>query len=192
MAALLFLTLCAYVGAFLWRVLPAAAVTGGAAEAAAPAWPLRGIAVRRELLLDAAPEAAEDGERLSTRRSGAGAGLWFSGIDGFEDLTPEDLEALDIPGLEALLERSAAPEPGATGRLVLDAAWYYAALSSAEGSAPSIGSCMLLFEGLDRPLPAKLLRVEQSGGQRLLLFRLTEGGQALCLRKTDAQLLGSA
>ena len=203
-ATLLFLALCAWLGAGLRASLlfPAAP----AAPAAAPEKEIRlhGIVLRQERLLCSrrrVTAAAADGKRLAAGGeiavaagghvlSAETSAVFFADWDGLEWLDPGMLSALDVPAAEALLKAKPLESAGAYGRLVSGRAWYYAALTDAPTS-PDCGRCLLRFEELDRALPARLLSVsEEQEGRRALLFRLTEGGaDCLSLRKCDAALL---
>ncbi len=202
-AALLFVALCAWLGAALYAALQAPAA---AADADAPReLALEAIAVRRELLLRSRRRSrplAACGKRLpcggalAVTAGGRAlvseqAGIFFADWDGLERLSPAQLETPDVAAVQALLESEADSSPGAYGRLVLDAAWYLAALTE-DGAPLQAGMrCALRIEGIERPLRARLLSVsEESAGRRALLLRLTEGGaDCLSLRRCRAWLL---
>lgn len=206
-ATLLFLALCAWLGAGLYRVLTPAPGMGADAAAAenAAAVTLRGIAVRRERLLCCRRRvrvAAADGKRLAVGGELAvtaggkalyadSSAVFFTDWDGLEWLAPESLAGLDVAAAEALLAAEPRDSAGVYGRLVTGADWYFAALTGDVLPLAPGGRCLLRFQGLDRALPARLLSVsEASGGRRAVLLRLTEGGEGcLSLRKCDAQLL---
>ena len=176
-AALLFLGLCAYLGAFLLdaaQALQTPAVPA-AAETQTALW---GAAIRRERATAPFP-GAEDGKRIR------GQGIYFSACDGYESLSPADLEALGPAALRCLTERP--PEEPGSARLVEDAAWYYIALLTG-GDCPAPGPCRLRIAGFSRAVPARLLSVREVEGERLLLFRLTEGGAYLKLRFIEAEI----
>jgi len=175
-AALLFLGLCAYLGAFLLdaaQALQTPAVPA-AAETQTALW---GAAIRRERATAPFP-GAEDGKRIR------GQGIYYDACDGYESLSPEDLESLSPAVLRRLSDKP--PEEPGAARIVEDAAWYYIALLTG-GDCPAPGPCRLRFAGFDRAVPAQLLSVREDEGQRLLLFRLTEGGDCLKLRFTEAE-----
>ena len=178
-AALLFIAACAWTGAFLYGALGRlpAALPAAAEERCV----LRGIAIRRETRLAPVP-GAQDGRRL---RCEGGPGVYFADCDGYEALTPETAEALGPGALSALLDAPPGERTGA--RLVEDAAWYYAALLPAGAQIPEPGPCRLRFEGFADSVPARLLRVREENGETLLLFRLTEGGDYLRIRKIEAE-----
>ena len=177
MAALLFLGACAYLGVFLFEGLAALRQTPLPVPAET-VYPLRGVAVRREQVIEPIPGAAE-GKKLR------GAGVYFSACDGLESLTPEDLATLTPEALATLEEEK--PETVGEARLVEDTAWYYAACLRS-GDCPAPGPCRLRFAGFSRAVPARLLEVREIGGETLLLFRLTEGGAYLNLRFIKAEI----
>lgn len=191
MGALLFLALSAYAGAYLLALLARSAAGSLEGAAASDAVSLRGIALRRERLC-AVSLSAQDGERLpAARTGGAGSAVFFAACDGFEDLGPELLEDLTAETLSALLAREPMPPEDAAGRLVLDGVWYFAAF--ADDAAPlRPGACRVCFAGSGELLPARLLQVRKAEGQRLVLLRLTAGGEYLTIRKTTALLYCAA
>ena len=104
---------------------------------------------------------------------------------GMESLRPEGLAELTPAALAALEERE--PEPAGECRIVEDTVWYYAACLRA-GDCPETGPVRLRFAGFPRAVPARLLEVREEAGQRLLLFRLTEGGAYLKIRFIEAEI----
>jgi len=205
-AALLFVALCAWVGAALYGALHPAAVTAVVRRVSVTeSVPLEGIALRQEELL-CAPEGAVPAVPGGTRVPGGtllavfadgetltapGSVLFFDDWDGLETLSPA-LPGLDeVSAVQALLDLQPPLSPGAFGRIVTGRAWCFAALAPAvELPAPG-ARCELYFDGIDRPLPARLLSVSAAeGGQRALLLRLTDGGaDCLSLRKCSARLV---
>ena len=199
LCALLFLALCAYIGAALFPggtrtktvVLCSASVTDSA--------PLRGIVVRREQPVICSAEAAsgsrvpaggvygagDDGAPLAA----ASSVIFMSGCDGFEDLSPAAVAPLSVRGLAGLLEERRSTE--ANARLVSGFAWYYAALAPDDARLPLHGHCRLLFDGFDEPAEAYIVSASApENGQRTRLFRLTAGGEAyLSLRQVSAKLI---
>ena len=203
---LLFLALCAWLGAGLYRALTPAPAPNSAAAAAenAAIASLHGIAVRRERLLCSRRRvrlAAADGKRLATGGELAvtaggtalytdSSAVFFTHWDGLEWLDPGALAGLDVSAAAALLAAEPRDSAGAYGRLVTGTDWYFAALTGDEPPLAPGDRCLIRFRGLARTLPARLLSVsEASDGQRAVLLRLTEGGEdCLSLRKCDAQL----
>ncbi len=203
--ALLFLAVCAWIGAALYGrlvLLP----QPDAQPAAAPALlQLQGIAIRRERLLCArrpVRELAESGQRLPRGGEVAvtaggkavcteASAVFFADWDGWEHLEPPEAETLEVAALQALLDSAPRERAGAYGRLVLEQDWYFAALADEGFSLPAGRRCRLQFAEIRRLLPARLLWVSPAAdGQRALLFRLTEGGaDCLSLRKCQADLV---
>lgn len=194
-AAVLFLAVCAYGGAKLWRGLePAPETQTVYAVTFTDSAELEGIVIRREQRFRPAGEALfTNGERIpaGTVPTVSGSALYYSSCDSLEDLGPELLDTLDVAGLRSLLSRKPAPREG--GRLVLDHAWYYAALVSAQEPVPDSGRCRVLFDGFAAPAEASILSLSPAdGGQRALVLRLTLGGDNyMCLRKCGARLIFS-
>lgn len=176
-AALLFLGACAYLGVFLYEGLAALRQAPPPAPAES-AYPLRGVAVRKERVIAPIPGAAE-GKKLP------GSGIYFSACDGLESLLPEELAELTPEVLAALEEEE--PENLGEARVVEDVVWYYAARLRS-GDCPAPGPCRLRFAGFSRAVPARLLEVRELGGKTILLFRLTEGGAYLNIRFMEAEI----
>ena len=203
-AAVLFLGVCAYIGAALYRRLDRdlETVTVGRVTVTDSA-ALTGIAVRREQLVcspDGAAPLIEDGARAAAgaliARDSEGrelrapcSALFLSGTDGFESLSPEALTALTADGLEALLAEKPASVKAA-GRLVSGFDWYYAAFSDAPLPLAAGDACSVQFDGTDRRAQARVMSI--SGGVRpVAVLRLTCAGEFLSLRKTGAKLIFS-
>ena len=194
-AAVLFLAVSAYAGAKLWNGLePVPGTQTVYAVTLTDSAELEGIVIRREQSFRPAGEALfADGERIpaGTVPTVSGSALYYSSCDTLEDLGPELLDTLDVAGLRSLLSRKPSPREG--GRLVLDHAWYYAALVSAEEPVPDSGRCRVLFEGFEGPAEASILSLSPpEDGQRVLVLRLTLGGDSyMSLRKCSARLIFS-
>ncbi len=140
---------------------------------------LTGVLLRRELPLPAgAFPDADEGLRLSAAETGLVPGRFRSACDGWEFLSPEDARPLSPEVLEALL----ALPPERTGGPKLVTGWdcCFAALLE-DGRAPEVGSrCRLRFEGAEADCEALLLEAASDArGRTALLFRLTEGAEAL-------------
>lgn len=68
-------------------------------------------------------------DQVSTTVYAPVSGVYSAGVDGWEGAaTPAMLDALTADGLDALLEETHSPDPGAVGKLVTGSTWYYAAL----------------------------------------------------------------
>ncbi|MGM9588046.1 MAG: hypothetical protein ACI3VA_11260 [Candidatus Limivicinus sp.] len=193
-AAVLFLAVSAYAGAKLWgRLVSAPETQTVRAVTLTDSAELEGIVIRREQLCPAGEGLFADGERLGagTVPSVPGSALYYRSCDGLERLSPELLEDLDVQKLQALLAEKPSPQEG--GRLVLDHAWYYAALVPADEPVPDSGRCRVLFDGFAVPAEAEILSLSsEENGQRALVLRLTLGGDAyMKLRKCSAELIFS-
>lgn len=204
-AALVFLALCAYAGAALYSKVEQPETETVRLLQVQESARLRGIVLRREQSLSfgwGTELLAEDSRRIAAgdtlavdmlgrELTSPCSAVFFSGTDGFEDLSPLEIEAEDVSALENLLNRKAGEK--ADGRLVTDTAWYYWALTSSKDSLPDSGQCSLRFEGMEENVPAQVVSLsEAQGGKRAILLRLTQGGgQYLSLRKTQAELLFS-
>ena len=194
-AAVLFLAVSAYAGAKLWSGLaPVPGTQTVYAVTLTDSAELEGIVIRREQSFRPAGEALfADGERIpaGTVPTVSGSALYYSSCDTLEDLGPELLDTLDVAGLRSLLSRKSSPQE--IGRLVLDHAWYYAALVSADEPVPDSGRCRVLFEGFEVPAEASILSLSPpEDGQRVLVLRLTLGGDDyMSLRKCSARLIFS-
>jgi hypothetical protein len=161
---------------------------------------LQGIAIRQEQGLSLARGysfAAQSGQRLSAGEiltldpKGQGvpaklAGIFFDRTDGFEYLSIDSIDALDLSALENLL--SAKPKESADGRYVTESAWYYWAEAEASAGLPDSGSCSVQFEGMSQSVSAQIISLSPaSAGKQAILLRLNQGGsEYLSLRKCQA------
>ncbi len=201
-AAALFLAVCAYIGAALAGDLrPGVRTAPVRRSTVSESLELEGLVLRREQTVCTGGRLlAADGSRLAAGAPLAegpegtlyapASALFYSGLDGLEALGPEDAEDLSVESLCALMRTPPRTPEGAVGRLVLEHAWYFAALAPAD-AGPEPGSCTLCFPDPVGRVPARLLSVSPAeDGQRALLFRLTRGGRALLsLRLTPARLI---
>ena len=203
-AAVLFVAACTWLGAELYGALLRQSL-GPPAPEPLRELPLEGVAVRQELLLCARRRMrplAESGKRLARGAELAvsaggralcaeASGVFFADWDGLEYLSLAPPEKPDVAAVQALLDSKPKAQSGAYGRLVLAGDWYFAALVEAGSGLQAGARCRLRFEGIDRPLDARLLSVSPpDGGRQALLLRLTEGGaDCLSLRKCRAWLL---
>ncbi len=193
---LLFLVLAAYLGAALWGALHRLPEGSPAAAGDEPLL-LRGIAVRRELVLDAAPEAFADGARLpaGTRLTedlvAPCSVLVFSGRDGLEGLSPEDAAGWDVPALRALLDAQQPASSGTGGRVVTGFDWAFAALCPASAAPERGARVRLRFSGREETVSALVLSVSPpEDGLCAVVFRLTAGDDEYWkLRLCTAELI---
>ena len=198
LSSVLFLALCAYAGAYVYPKAAQKAVPDVPRAEVTQTVTLRGVAVRYERVFDCAG-TAENAQRLS---AGSPFGLdengdelysdvsavYFSESDGFEYLSPDKLDELNPDELEELL--SMPVKEASSPRLVTGFAWYFIALVSDTVPVPETGRCRLLFDGFENETDAYLVSASAAdNGRRVLLFRLTAGGEAyLSLRQTSANI----
>ena len=193
-AAVLFLTACAYIGAGLFQRedIP---MQEEAVETAPPCFAfLDGIAVRSELLLPGAEgmSRVKDGERV---RRGAvlyadvfaeSSGVFFESSDGYEYLCPAMLEELDTKGLHELL--SAQPQETDAARFVTGYAWYIAAFS--DRPLPESGRYIFYPDGMGKAIPAEIVSACTENGKTAVVLRLTDGTpEALSVRKITGKII---
>ena len=195
----LFLAVCAYGGAGLYARLRPVRPDAAPAAAAEAGVSLSGIVLRSETPLLLPPSAellAEDGTRIpaggALARLADGslltapcAGVYRADTDGLEALSPACLETLDDAGLQALLAQAGTPDREVRGRLITDHAWYFVCQAPTEMHLRQGQSCRLRFSEQKTPLRARLIRQSSA----VLIFRLTEGGDCLSLRRCEAELI---
>lgn len=200
-AAVLFLAVCAYLGAGLFGSRPrqrSAAVRPGSLYESVC---LEGIVVRNEALLPAScPPPAEDGARVPAGRQLSQEGaqpvfvrqsaLCFAGSDGYEALAAESLFPFSAERAQALLDYVPEKADSSRCRLVYDFCWYYAAVTEQPCSLEPGASVRLLFAGTERPVSAQIYAADESGGGTALLLRAgAMSPEYLCLRKCAAELI---
>ena len=195
--AVLFLALCAYMGAGLLEKLrpdmrTVQAVNRSITESAA----LCGIAIRREQAV-----CSPDGQALSaefnTRYSAAECALIFGSensspclyldnFDGFEYLDPDTLSSFSSELFSELMNTKPANMRGCAGRLVKENVWYFAARVES-GTIPQKGSkCSIIFDGFEESCQASVWAVDKD----CILLRLTTcSPELLSIRKSDARLI---
>lgn len=204
-AGALFLAVCAYGGAALYRQVEQPEIVTVQRRHLRESAELEGIVLREEQSLCFArgtrplvPEGQRlaAGQALALDASGQellsrNAGIYFSQTDGFEGLDAGRIDAGDVSALEALLAEK--PEKGGEGRLVTGSAWYYWALCSDKQALPDSGACRIEFAGMGESVPARIISLSPpENGRQAVLLRLNQGGSAyLTLRKTGAKLLFS-
>ena len=204
-AALVFLALCSYGAAAVYARVEQPEVETVRVLHVQESAELQGIVLRREQILSfswGTRLLAQDSRRVSAGEALAVdlagedllspcSAVFFSDTDGFEFLSPQDIDPGDIQALEDLLEEK--PARRGDGRLVTDTAWYYWALTSSKEALPDSGQCSVKFDGMEESIDARIISLSESrGGKRAVLLRLTQGGsEYLSLRKTGAELLFS-
>lgn len=197
LSAVLFLALCAYIGAELYPGGRKNTVTVSRASVS-DCVELTGIALREEQSLDCSG-SAENGARIpagavcaidgsGTELRSPTSAVFFSECDGYEYLTPADGESLTVSALDALL--NAEPRERGRARLVTGRAWYYAAFVPADAALPAKGLCRITPDETGETLTAYIVSVSAAeSGKRALLLRLTDDSPAcLSLRHFSASL----
>ncbi len=192
-AVVIFLAVCAYAAA--WLVL---GLGGGRRTVVVhrreivESARISGIALRSEEPVSGSLPAA-DGERVSPASSGlSDSALIFSQTDGYEYLSPEELEELSVEKVKKLL--AAEPEHSrASYRAVYGFAWYFAAVADESIPLREGERCSLIFDGLDKCAEAVAETVgESENGQRAVLLRLTaDTPEYLSLRRCGAEIIFS-
>lgn len=193
-AAVLFFTACAYLGAALFAPREEIAAPEPAPREVREYAEIKGIAVRWEQLVcspDTAP-ALLSGERIPCGAQVAeglyteSSAVFFDHSDGYEFLSPDILPGLTPGKLDKILSLS--PGSTGTGRLVTGRSWYIAAFSDI--ALPPSGSFRLYIDGMDGYLSAELAEAAEEKGRYTVLLRLTDGSpEALSLRKLSGKLL---
>lgn len=194
-AAVLFLTACAYLGAALYeRVEPLPPSPEPSPAAVRDYALLQGIAVRTEQSFSSGGDVSglENAGRIPC---GALCGdvvaessaVYFSETDGYEFLSPEMLDGLTAEGLAELLAMP--PEERGDFRLVYGRDWYIAAFS--DKPLPGSGWYRFYPDGQSGYYSAELVSAfSDSGGDTVVLLRLTAGDEAaLTLRQVTGKLL---
>lgn len=193
-AVVIFLAVCAYAAAWL------AGGLGGAAHTAVvrrrdivESAEINGIAVRREEPLYL-PLPAADGERVSAGAGGLSqSAVVFSGTDGLEYLSPDELtDGLSVGEVRGIM--SAAPEKNeASGRAVYGFEWYFAALADDNIPLSEGCECEILFDGLEKSASAVIVSLGAAeNGERAVLLRLTaDTPDFLSLRSVGARIIFS-
>ena len=134
-AGTLFLAVCAYGGAALYRQVEQPEIVTVQRTHLRESAELEGIVLREEqsLCFDRGTRPlVPEGQRLAAGQALAldasgqellsrNAGIYFSQTDGFEGLDAGSIDAGDASALEALLAEK--PEKGGDGRLVTGSAW---------------------------------------------------------------------
>ena len=204
-AALLFLAASAWTGAALYRAVHPLPVTVTLHRCtAAQLLPLRGVALRQELLLRGGKDTellVRDGERVAaggrlarladgSTLTAPASGIFFREEADYGALSPQDVQPLSPGRVRSLLEQEPESEGDVLGRLVLDCAWYFAALAETE-SPPAAGSrCRLRPAGSRRFFPVRVVSAVSENGQTALLLRsVDDSADNFFLQKTEAELL---
>ena len=101
------------------------------------------------------------------------AGVFSSGVDGWEDaVSPDMLAELTAERLSALMARKPNSSEGAVGKMITDSTWYFAALLPGINTGLQSGRTYTVnFTGdYYGQIPMMLERVALEGGQTLAIF----------------------
>jgi len=205
LAAVFFLTVCAYVGAGLFGELDSAAkLCRTELVTVTESSMLRGIAIRREQPVCSPGETellAASGERLPADAVFAVFGkqelkcpepaFFYENSDGLEMLSPEVLNGLDAERLGVLMASKPEKYRDCIGRLVYDHVWYFAAFA-ADGRLPAEGEkCRVLFDDAQYAVDARAVLV-LPGEKPVVVLRVFGGDEELMsLRECGAKLIFS-
>ncbi len=191
---LLFLAVCAYIGAGFYEDLASDVQTVQAESIAIiESTKIYGIAVRQEQLLVglSAENSPENGERYPAGSALSGVpATFYEYCDGFEHLSPDMLFPFSADTFSSLMAGKSEKLRHSAGRLVFDNVWYFAA-EVREGSAPSVGQgCRLLFQDIETECQALVWADCRDEDREYVLLRINGGGEKLLsLRKCSAELI---
>ena len=134
--------------------------------------------------------SSSDAVVLTTERSGVFSAL----VDGYEALTPAELDALTPDGLETLTSYTPDKPAGAYGKLVTSYRWYFAAaMSAADAEHLTVGKTATLnfgrYYGAD--ISARVLSIsEPADGNVAVVFRCdTALADTLAMRCVPANVV---
>lgn len=184
-SGLMFLAVCAYIGASAFSALPGEKPETD--KKTADSTRLDGIAVRTEQLV-CSVSGFKDGERVpagteyytedGNHRILSESAVYVEKSESY-GLFPEDLNPFMSKTVEKLLHDTT--HAGESSVLVTDHIWYFAALSD---RLLEPGRCSLLFDGFDAPVEGII--TETDG--RAVLIKLRAGGDYLRLGRTGAEI----
>ena len=195
-AVLLFLAVCAYMGAGLFEKLsPSAQTVQAEKRVITESARLYGIALRQEQTVcspDGRAFSFENFRKYSAAECAAvfgadtGSAVYFDNCDGYEYLSPDNLSPFSAESFSQLINSESHSLRGTSGRLVSDDIWYFAARVDS-GTVPQKGSvCTVCFDGLSERCRALVWDVDAD----CVLLRLSRSSEELLsLRKCSAQLI---
>ncbi len=197
MVVLLFIALCAYMGAGLFEKLnPGVRTVVAENRRITESAELCGIAIRWEQAVcspDGNAIAAESNKKYSAAEcshlfgaENASPAVYFDNFDGYEYLKPDTLSSFSSELFSELMETEPEPNRHCVGRLVNGQAWFFAA-QIFSGPVPQKGSqCSLVFDGIEESWRALVWAVDDD----CILLRLNASSQELMsLRKCNAKLI---
>ena len=200
-AALLFLAVCAYIGAGLFqRLSPETLTVRAELFSIAESAEISGIAIRSEQTLLAEkplkslPENGRKysaGESLAVFKDGnplfsSDSAVFCSFTDGYEHLSPQMLFPFGKDNFSNILSLEKTESKDCFGKLISDDSWYFAARLTSGEIPDNALSCRLIFDGIGEAVPAVLWAVEDD----CLLLRISSFSQELMgLRHSEAKLI---
>ena len=124
------------------------------------------------------------------------SGLFSSVVDGWEDLTPSDLEEIGEEELRALLQERRGAEGSALCKLVYGNRWYYAALIQDEaaqrlrrGQKASVRFGR--YYGQELSMNVESISPEENGYRAVVFSCSTNMADVLSMRQQEAELIFS-
>ena len=124
------------------------------------------------------------------------SGLFSSVVDGWEDLTEEDLKSIEAGELAALLKEEREPRDTALCKLVYGNHWYYAALvEDKEAQRLRRGGKATVrfgrYYGEELTMTAEWISPEEDGYRAVLFACSTNMADILSMRQQEAELIFS-
>lgn len=125
------------------------------------------------------------------------AGLFTTMVDGWEQLTVEDVKNITPETLRSLEEAEPSVPGAAYGKLVTSYTWYYAAVvdgAYASGIEPGDSVVLSFGRGVRGGIPAEVYNLgpEDGSGDRVVVFSCTTAqAETLSLRKAQAEVIFS-
>ena len=125
------------------------------------------------------------------------AGVFTAAVDGFESLSPEDLQNLTPAGVRAFSAEKETVDADSFGKIITAKKWYYAAVMSAEDAARlSVGDTTTLDFGRHSAdaLRATVSSIsEPADGEVAVVFTVTSGlAETAALRQTGCEVVFSS
>lgn len=144
--------------------------------------------------LQAKYDQLQAGQAQATTVTAPSSGLFSSYVDGYESLlTPDDLEGLSPKDLAAFSQLTPQTDTNCLGKLVTNAAWYYAITVPGEviGRFSVGGNVDVFFDSLSQTFPMEVDSVgEVQQGQAVVILRSTQNDtQAEDLRQESGRVI---
>ena len=144
--------------------------------------------------LDSLRNSSSEDTKVLTAES---SGVFSAVVDGYEYLSPADLDDLTPAKLSDILERDAENRAGAFGKLVSDFRWYFAAVMSAEDAErlqPGCTATLNFGRWYGSDVFAKVLSIsEPEDGSVAVVFSCDSAlSGTLAMRRVSADVVYSA